>query len=559
MIKINPNIKVQNLLPHLYFWGLVLMIISLPFSKFMMSVAQFTLSGILILEFMSLDKVTRLFKRYPVYISIFLIFPAFLYWTMESMRKIFFKFFRKENLPAIIFTSLYFLHIVGLLFTIDFDYALKDLRIKLPLLVLPVIFSVTESLSNKKFRTLMLFFTAAVIVGTFVSLYVMFTQEVGDLRDISIFISHIRFGLLISIAIFTLGYYATRNNIFNKYIRLLFLILTGWLILYLIISASMTGLIVLFFAVFVMAIHYSLKKKNLYSRIATVILLLTPIILLVFIMGVITDVYKIHKVDFTKLDTQTSSGAYYWHDTTNLQTENGYYVWIYVATDEAREAWNKRSTYDFDGKDCKGQELKHTLIRYLTSKGLRKDGAGVEKLTIEDIALIEGGEASYHYHERSGFYIRLYKIIWETQQYFRTGNPSGHSAMQRIEYWKTSALIIMQHPLFGVGTGDMNIAFEQQYERMDSPLQPEFRWRSHNQFLSITVGFGLVGIIWFLIVLLYPPIKTGRMTDYFYLAFFVIMVVSMISEDTIETQVGVTIFAFFTSLFLFGKKDKSSI
>ena len=33
----------------------------------------------------------------------------------------------------------------------------------------------------------------------------------------------------------------------------------------------------------------------------------------------------------------------------------------------------------------------------------------------------------------------------------------------------------------------------------------------------------------------------------------------MISEDTIETQAGVTIFAFFTSLFLFGKKDKTTI
>jgi len=75
----------------------------------------------------------------------------------------------------------------------------------------------------------------------------------------------------------------------------------------------------------------------------------------------------------------------------------------------------------------------------------------------------------------------------------------------------------------------------------------------------MSVGFGLIGIIWFLVVLLYPPIKTRRMDDYFYLAFFVIMIVSMISEDTIETQAGVTIFAFFTSLFLFGKKDKTTI
>jgi O-antigen ligase len=199
------------------------------------------------------------------------------------------------------------------------------------------------------------------------------------------------------------------------------------------------------------------------------------------------------------------------------------------------------------------------LIRYLSSKGYRKDAAGVNSLSEEDLRLIEDGEANAHYHERSDFYIRLYKIIWETQEYFRTGDPSGHSTMQRIEYWKTSCEIFKQYPIFGVGTGDMNIAFERQYEIMNSPLKLEYRWRSHNQFLSISVGFGLIGILWFIFALLYPPIKTRRMTDYFYLSFFVIMMASMISEDTIETQAGVTIFAFFTSLFLFGKKDKTTI
>jgi hypothetical protein len=400
------------------------MVISLPFSKFMMSVAQFALSGFLILEFMSIEKVNNFFKRYPSYISIILIIPVFLYWVAESLGKISNKFLKKENLPAIIFTSLYILHLVGLLFTVDFDYALKDLRIKLPLLVLPVLFSVSDPLTNKKFRTLMLIFVAAVVAGTLYSIYILSSQEIGNLRDISIFISHIRFSLLIGIAIFALAYYSTRKETFKRPVRLLFLLLLGWLILYLVISASMTGLVVLFIAVFVMAIHYSLKKKNLYSRIATVVLLITPVIIIAFIMGVITDVYKIHKVDFSQLESQTSTGGYYWHDTTNLQTENGYYVWIYISTEELRESWNERSTIDFDGKDNIGQELKHTLIRYLTSKGERKDFTGVYALTKDDIALIEKGEASSHYNERSVFYIRLYKTIWETQQYFRTGNPS---------------------------------------------------------------------------------------------------------------------------------------
>ncbi|MCK5338889.1 MAG: hypothetical protein KAJ50_08760, partial [Bacteroidales bacterium] len=102
----------------MYFWGLVLMIISIPLSRFMMSVAQFTLSGIMILEFMSMENIRKFMGRYPFYILIFIIIPAAIYWTLESLVQIFKKFFRKENLPAIVFLSLFVLHLIGLLFTV---------------------------------------------------------------------------------------------------------------------------------------------------------------------------------------------------------------------------------------------------------------------------------------------------------------------------------------------------------------------------------------------------------------------------------------------------------
>ena len=499
----------KGILAAMYFWGLVLMIVSIPLSKYMMSVSQFALSGILILDHIKMDRVQSLFRKNNGFFAGILLLPFAVIWTMQGITGIFLRFLRKDNLPAIVFSSLYLLHLAGLVFTVDFDYALKDLRIKLPLLVLPVILTVSEPLNNKKFRMLMLFFAASVIFGTLVGTWVLLTREVDNLRDISVFISHIRFSLLISLAIFTLAYFTLRRDEYSRLLRLLFLLLTIWLLAYMVLSASITGLVVLLLALFCMAVYYTLKKKNLYSRVAAVALLIIPVIILLYVLGVVSDVFRLNQVDFSKLDKQTASGSYYWHDTTNLQTENGHYVWIYISTDEMREAWNKRSSLDFDGHDNKSQILRFTLIRYLTSKGLRKDAYGVAQLTNEDIALIENGEASVRYHERSGFYIRLYKIIWEVQQYLHIGDPSGHSAMQRIEYWKTSAQIIRNNLLFGVGTGDMNIAFEKQYELMNSPLKPEYRWRSHNQFFSITVGFGLLGIAWFLFALLYPRLKSA--------------------------------------------------
>ena len=113
--------------------------------------------------------------------------------------------------------------------------------------------------------------------------------------------------------------------------------------------------------------------------------------------------------------------------------------------------------------------------------------------------------------------------------------------------------------LIGIGTGDINSAFQLQYEKMGSKLDPAFRWRTHNQYLAIFVTFGAVGLLWFMFSLFFPAARLQKYGDYYYLTFFMIFMLSMFSEDTLETQVGVTQFAFFSSYYLFLKKFIDSI
>lgn len=100
------------------------------------------------------------------------------------------------------------------------------------------------------------------------------------------------------------------------------------------------------------------------------------------------------------------------------------------------------------------------------------------------------------------------------------------------------------------------MAFDNIYEEMNTALKPEFRWRSHNQYLSIFIAFGIFGFIWFLFSLIYPLIRLKRYHQYFYSIFLVLMLLSMFTEDTIESQDGVTLFAFFNALLLFAFTDK---
>jgi O-antigen ligase len=154
---------------------------------------------------------------------------------------------------------------------------------------------------------------------------------------------------------------------------------------------------------------------------------------------------------------------------------------------------------------------------------------------------------------------RIYEFLWGFDNYRETGNPTGSTLMQRLEFWKASVGIIRDYWLTGVGTGDMNTAFQVQYENMHSKLAPDQRWRSHNQFLSIFVGFGIIGLLWFLVAIFYPPLMLQRRDDYFLVVFLIIALLSMLTEDTIESQTGVTFFAFFYSFFLFARKEKDPL
>jgi hypothetical protein len=505
-----------------YFFGLSLIVIALPLSKFLMSIGQFVLVINWLIEAQYRRKIREIF----------------------------------HNKAVLALISFYVLHLIGLIYTTDFEYALKDLRIKLPLFALPVIIATTPALSRSRFRLLMMLFIAAVLAGTFISSYILAFKQIIDIREISMFISHIRFSLNIDIAIFTLLYFILKDKEISHPIKIIQTAILIWFIVFLFLFESMTGLSVLLITGLIILIIYILKKSNFYYLIGFLVLLITiGIISFITVRNISKEVFHVNKVDFKNLEEKSSRGNYYEHDTLRTTIENGSYVWIYISMKEMREAWNKRSAMDFDSLDKKEQKLSYTLIRFLTSKGLRKDKDGVNSLTDEEIKMVERGIANIKYSEKSSLRSRIHKIIWGYKNVQETSNPSGHSLLQRFEFWRASFGIIKRNPIVGVGTGDMNLAFDEQYERMKSPLEEKYQWRSHNQFLSIFVGFGIIGLLWFLFSLIYPPLILRKFNDYYYLTFFIIAILSMLTEDTIESQAGVTFFAFFNCLFLFGKKN----
>ncbi|MBC8319402.1 MAG: O-antigen ligase family protein [Bacteroidetes bacterium] len=532
---------------------LMLLAASIPLSKYTMSVTEFMLLGLWLWSGFSFSVSYRFYKLGGFFIGTLHLMGYIISLAYNNLIDKFGLFFR--NKPAIVFTFIYFVHILGLLYTSDFNYALKDLRVKLPLILLPVVIATMEKTNSRRFRTLMIVYSIAVLISTIVSVFIFMTNQYMDIREISPFISPIRLGLNISFAFFIMIYFIFHDKKFRFWQILSFIIIAIWFLTFLFLLEAVTSIIIiliisigyLFWRLFTTMV---LWQKSLLLLIAITI----PVLFFLQIRHIFLDATTAPEIEFSKIDKMTALGNPYIHDTLELKIEDGKYVGLYICYDELKLAWNKRSEIDYHGKAAEGQLINTTLIRYLTSKDLRKDAAGVNALTNEDVYMIEQGVANYNYNNSPGLRTRILKMVKGYEVYNQTGNPSGSSIMQRLEYLKASFNIIENNFIIGVGTGDLEGAFNQQFTSMNSTLESQYMYHAHNQFLGIFVALGLLGFIVFVVGLFYPAIVLSGFKDYYFSIFFFIMIISMFSDDTLETQAGVTLFTFFYSILLFGRK-----
>lgn len=302
-----------------------------------------------------------------------------------------------------------------------------------------------------------------------------------------------------------------------------------------------------------------LNDKRL-RQLAFALMIILPVSIAVWVFFTGKSLYK-PKEEITK-NALTKEGRRYAHSFNSPYLENGHYVYRYLCDPELKSSWEKRSKISIDSLDKRGQPLYHTLVRYMTSKGLLKDKQGIEQLSETDIQAVENGVCNYRFAEKRGLQARLYYLIWQIHIYVNGGNPSGHSITQRLEYLKTGWHIASENVWLGVGTGDVNKEFKKAYVEMQSPLHPKYRMRSHNQYLSLFIAFGIFGFILCILALFLPPLIKRKYHNYFFMVFFIIALLSMCNEDTLETHTGASFIAFFYSLFLWGIKmneDEKSI
>jgi hypothetical protein len=520
----NLYIQYRNNYNLLYFWILLIIVAVMPHSRALLSSAQIGLACMWILE--------------ADFIRKFLIL--------------------KERKSIIIFSSIFLIHILGLIHTENFSYAFNDLKIKLPLILFPVVIGTSKKIEFEKLKLIIKVFTVSLIIKSIygiAQLKGIFGVQLESVHEMAGKYSHIRFAIMINIAIFS-NLFLLFQSFKQKWTAIIYSFSIVWLFIFLIILQSVTGWVLFFLAALYSFIYLSKNlKKNIKLIVSTgfAVFFLSSIIYIIF---AVNKFYITDELDAKNIELHTKSGNPYEHNFKSLKRENGHFTDIYFCETELEDEWNKKSSFKYSGFDKKNQPIKYTLIRYLSSKNLRKDKEGVNCLSPKDIKNIESGITNYIFENRFAVYPKIYEILWQAESYKLGENPENHSVTQRIEFVKNAILIIQNNFWVGVGTGDVKDVTEAQYKKSASKLSAKNRLRAHNQFITFTVSFGILGLIWILFALVFPIFKEQKFGDYLFMIVFIILTLSMLNEDTLETQMGASIFAFFLSLFLFSSTQK---
>lgn len=465
----------------------------------------------------------------------------------------------KSNTPALLLLGLFFLHLIWLWNTQNFDYAFKDIRIKLPLLFLPIILGSQKAMKHKVLFQLLWVLVAALILGTIMSIVHYFTaHEIGvdNIREIIFFSSPIRFSLLLVLAIAFAFYNFRTKRIPWWGFGVIFL----WLIGFMVFLQSVTGLLMLLAITAVLLIYYGWVHVAKPTGWALVVI---PIFFILGLSAFVVGGYfqflnpANSPENTAPLEEFSSGGEAYVHRPENTEIQNGHYIYRYMAFGELERGWNRLSEMRFGGEDQRGQELRYTLVRYMASMGLRKDSVGLTELTAQDVDRIEKGYTSANPPENP-MVRRLQGIYYEINAYFNGASAQGSSLIQRIVYLQTGWGAASQNWLLGVGTGDVNDVMLSQYDSDGSSLDMDHRRRAHNQYLTFLISFGIIGAGYFLFLNFYSIWLVIKRANFMGIAFVFIAALSFLAEDTLETQVGATFYAFFFAVLLCMKTTDSA-
>ncbi|MDA3883401.1 MAG: O-antigen ligase family protein [Bacteroidales bacterium] len=440
--------------------------------------------------------------------------------------------------------------------------AFKEIWQNAPLLVYALVIGSREKLTHIQFRSVVLVFLFSITTNTlfnFVQFH-LFQSDYTDIRNISFFMSYIRIALytLMGIAICAYYLFFSRTKHFTQKQNNILIACLLWLIFFIFYVGSITGYIIFITLLVVSAFSYTLQHKKAHIQVISFsIIVFLFAYITVILYEEITLFTNPDTIEVAELDSVTLLDNPYQKFSANGIIENGHWVNLYICKKELFDSWHKYSSISLKSYDKKKQPIKSTLIRYMTSKNLRKDASGLKQLTKTDISHIENGLTNYRFAQNYNLRNRIYETVWEFHTYLQGNSPAGHSVTQRFEFVKCAIEVIKKYPVWGTGPAYVVSELHTQYPQQDIRLPKQYWHKPHNQFVLFLLQYGIVGFIIITASLLIIFYKGFQSKKTLAISWTVIVVISFLNEDMLDTINGLVFFAFFGCLFLCSRPHSS--
>lgn len=115
--------------------------------------------------------------------------------------------------------------------------------------------------------------------------------------------------------------------------------------------------------------------------------------------------------------------------------------------------------------------------------------------------------------------------------------------------WECAWNLIKKQPIWGYGSGDEISLLKEQYLKRKMMVSYSEEFNTHNQYIAFLLKNGIIGLIIFLLMMIYFFRLAILKKDFVYFSFLLVLSVGLITENILDTNKGIFYFAFFNTLF----------
>ncbi|MBW3518883.1 O-antigen ligase [Flavobacterium sp. NKUCC04_CG] len=159
---------------------------------------------------------------------------------------------------------------------------------------------------------------------------------------------------------------------------------------------------------------------------------------------------------------------------------------------------------------------------------------------------------SYQLFKGTYVYSRITtELSWELSTNVNSKYNNKHSADSRWSRWIVTRDLIKEKPIFGYGTGSSETLLKELYVRKGLTNSAQSNYDTHNQYLHITIEFGVVGLLLFLFYLVGNVVRAIKLRNWISVSFFAMILICSAFENIFKFNEGVIFIAFFSNIYMF--------